>query len=82
MRTLIFLNLLFWAFSVWCKVNINTATATEIADELNGIGQQKAEAIVAYRKTHGPFQSLDDLDAVTGIGPKIIQKNKEQIVLK
>ena len=36
------------------QVNINTADADTLSTELSGIGQSKAEAIVAYREQHGP----------------------------
>ncbi|HET7370107.1 MAG TPA: helix-hairpin-helix domain-containing protein [Gammaproteobacteria bacterium] len=61
-------------------VNVNTADAATIAKELNGVGAAKAEAIVAYRKAHGPFKSLDDLQAVKGIGEKTIADNKDNIL--
>ena len=61
-------------------VNINTADAATLAEGLNGVGQKKAEAIVAYRKAHGPFTSLEQLQEVKGIGPGIIAKNKNVIV--
>jgi competence protein ComEA len=62
------------------KVNINEADAAVLAD-LNGIGVAKAEAIIAYRKTHGPFRTVDDLANVKGIGPAFIDKNREQITV-
>lgn len=60
------------------KVDINEADAATLAG-LNGIGQARAEAIIAYRKTHGPFRSIDDLANVKGIGPAFIDKNREQL---
>ena len=41
-------------------VDINSASAEEIAASLTGVGPQKAAAIVAYRDTHGPFASALD----------------------
>lgn len=81
MKHVLLLILLFWMGPAWCKVNINTATASQIADELIGVGERKAEAIVEYRKAHGQFKSLEELDAVKGIGPKTLEKNKDRIVL-
>jgi competence protein ComEA len=49
-------------------VNINKADAATIAKSLDGIGQSKADAIVAYRDANGPFKSADDLTQVKGIG--------------
>lgn len=60
------------------KININTATAAEL-EQLNSIGPSKAEAIVKYRETHGPFQSSDQLTEVPGIGKKTVDKFKDQI---
>lgn len=61
------------------QVNINTADAATISAELNGIGLSKAEAIVEYRKKHGPFKSVDDLSLVKGIGEKTVEKNRHDI---
>jgi len=57
-------------------VDINTADASTLAAELNGIGAAKAAAIVAYRETHGPFKRLEDLSHVKGIGEKTVEKNR------
>jgi competence protein ComEA len=58
-------------------VNINTADAATMAERLNGVGESKAEAIVAYREQHGPFKSIDQLALVKGIGLKTVEKNRE-----
>jgi comEA protein len=50
-------------------ININTATSVQL-ETLDGIGPVLAQRIVAYREQNGPFTSVDDLDAVSGIGPK------------
>ncbi|MCG8348112.1 MAG: ComEA family DNA-binding protein [Chloroflexales bacterium] len=52
-------------------VNLNTASAAELED-LDGIGQKLAERIITYRETEGPFESVDDLGNVTGIGSKLL----------
>ena len=57
------------------KVDINKAPWREIAC-LPGIGDKKAQAIVAERDLHGPFVSVDDLARVSGIGPKTIEDIK------
>ncbi len=64
------------------SLNINTSDAETIADLMNGVGIKKAQAIVDYRTQKGEFSSLDDLLAVKGIGPVVIEKNKEFIVFK
>ena len=62
-------------------VNINTATAAEIAEGLVGIGPAKAEAIVAWREAHGPFTSKEQLLEVKGIGQATLDKNVKRIGL-
>ncbi|MBK5330852.1 MAG: ComEA family DNA-binding protein [Ilumatobacteraceae bacterium] len=49
-------------------VNVNTATADQL-DVLPGVGPTTAAAIVAHREQHGPFQTIDQLGDVHGIGP-------------
>ncbi len=63
------------------KVNINKANAETIAEVLNGVGKKKADAIIAYRKQHGSFKSINELLEVKGIGESTLQKNKGKIVL-
>jgi competence protein ComEA len=60
-------------------VDINSASAAEIATALNGVGLKKAEAIVAYREQHGPFRSADELINVKGIGLATVERNREVI---
>jgi competence protein ComEA len=62
-------------------VNINQADAATIAKSLDGIGQAKAEAIVAWREAHGPFKKADDLKHVKGIGKATIERNRDAILL-
>ncbi len=63
------------------RVNINTADAATLDRVLVNIGPAKADAIVAYRKTNGPFRSIDQLALVKGIGLKTIEKNRGRILL-
>lgn len=63
-------------------VNINTADAATLAEVLKGVGLAKAEAIIAYRKEHGGFKSVDQLAEVKGIGDKLVKANQERIVVK
>ena len=67
---------------VLAAVNINTASAKEMSSELKGIGLKKAEAIVNYRNTHGPFKSTGELADVKGIGKGILQRNADRIVVE
>lgn len=62
-------------------VDINTASAQELALNLTGIGSSKAAAIVAYREEHGGFRHIDDLVNVKGIGLTTIEKNRELILV-
>lgn len=62
-------------------VDINHADAKTLANSLDGVGQAKAEAIVAWRKTHGPFHSADDLTRVKGIGKSLVARNRSAIQL-
>lgn len=59
--------------SAGTKININQADEAEL-QSLPHIGPVMAARIVAYRKSHGAFQNLDDLNAVQGIGAKTIEK--------
>ena len=68
--------------SVAEKVNINTATAETLAAGLKGIGPAKAEAIVAYRAQFGAFESAEELLEVKGVGPALLEQNRDRIVLK
>lgn len=71
------------AFGIACAtpVDINHADAKTIAGALSGIGNAKAEAIVAYRKAHGPFKSAEDLAQVKGVGPATVKDNLADIRL-
>lgn len=62
------------------KVDINKADVKGLMS-LKGIGKQKAQAIVKYRQMNGPFQSLDDLQNVPGIGAKTVANNKDMIAI-
>jgi competence protein ComEA len=60
-------------------VNVNTADASAIAKELDGIGPAKAQAIVEYRQKNGPFRAPEDLLKVEGIGQKVLDQNRGNI---
>ena len=61
--------------AVTFPVNINTATVREL-DALPGVGEVIAQRIIDYRSTNGPFQSVDELINVKGIGEKTLAKIK------
>ncbi len=61
------------------KVNINTADVAALDAALLNVGASKAQAIVDYRKTNGPFKSPEELAMVKGIGLKTVEKNRDRI---
>lgn len=63
------------------RVDINAATAEELAEALPGIGAVKAERIVSFRRDHGEFGSVDRLLDVKGIGPRTLEKLRPHISL-
>jgi competence protein ComEA len=63
------------------RININTASADQL-QELPGIGETRANAIIAYRQEHGPFQSVEDLQQVSGIGPETFQQIQDKITVE
>jgi len=62
-------------------VNVNTASAEQIAENLKGIGLSKAQSIVAYREANGSFLHVDELVNVKGIGIRTVDQNRELILL-
>lgn len=63
-------------------VDVNTADAATISAELQGVGMSKAQAIVEYRQSHGPFKSFEDLTLVKGIGARTVEINRANILFK
>lgn len=60
------------------KISLNNATLEELMT-LNGIGESKAKAIIAYRDTVGAFKSIEELKNVDGIGDTLFEQIKENI---
>lgn len=60
------------------KVNLNTADKTKL-QELNGIGDKKADQIIAYRQAHGQFKRIEELKDVPGFGDKTFDNLKSSI---
>ena len=76
---LVSINSLAWAGET---VNINLASAGAIAEALSGVGLAKASRIVEYREAYGPFEHVDELAAVRGIGQATGEKNRDAILLR
>lgn len=56
-------------------ININSADKTTLM-QIKGIGEKRAEAIIAYREKNGPFKSVEELTEIDGIGPSLVETNK------
>lgn len=76
MKLFIILLMLCFSGLAYADVDINAASAQELADKLTNVGPAKAAAIVEYRETHGNFQSVDDLLKVSGIGASTLEANR------
>ena len=63
------------------KINLNTATLEGLMT-LERIGPKYAQRIIDYRETHGPFDKIEDLMKVKGIGPKTFEANKDVITVE
>jgi len=62
-------------------VNINTADADTLALELTGVGPALAAAIIQYRNQNGNFPSPEALTRVSGIGDRIVEMNRINILV-
>jgi competence protein ComEA len=68
------------SFTIYAEpIDINVATAQELAAALKGVGSARAAAIVAYRDQYGPFQQVEDLTKVSGIGTKLVEANMDNL---
>ena len=64
------------------QVNINSASAVDIAKTLKGVGLKTAEAVVAYREANGAFETVESITMVKGIGSRTLKKNSARILIK
>lgn len=79
---IVFACITMFSIGAWAApVNINSADAATIASAIKGVGEKKAQAIVKYRKQHGPFRSVDALANVPGIGEKTVAKNRANLTV-
>ncbi len=60
-------------------VNINTADKEALMTSIKGVGETRAEAIIAYREQNGAFKSVEELAEVRGIGASIVEKNMDNL---
>lgn len=61
-------------------VNLNTASIAEL-ESLPGVGTVRARAIIAERKQRGGFTSVEQLAAVKGVGPKLLERLRPQVTV-
>ena len=63
------------------RINLNTADASQLTT-LQGVGESKALAIIAYREENGPFTSIEDIMNVPGIKEGTYEKIKDKIAIE
>ncbi len=63
------------------SVNINTADRETLMTTLKGVGEKRADAIIAYREQNGTFKSIDELAEVSGIGQSIVDSNRDKLAV-
>ena len=59
-------------------ISLNTATSEQLQD-LEGVGPVTAQKILDWRKEHGGFRSVEDLQQINGIGPKRFEALKDKV---
>lgn len=62
-------------------VDINSADAQALAEQLENVGPVKAERIVEYREENGAFKSVDELVSVRGIGLATLEENRDAMTV-
>ena len=64
------------------SVELNTASAAEIAKQLHGIGLAKAQKIIEYRQRFGPIDTPGGALGDQGIGEKTLEKNRSRMITR
>jgi len=62
-----------WRFLLGLSMDLNLAEVSAL-ELLSGIGKTRAQAIVAHRRENGPFKTIEDLEDISGIGPKTVER--------
>jgi len=62
-------------------ININTADKEALMTSIKGVGEKRAEAIIAYREQNGSFKSVEELAEVRGVGSSIVEKNMDNLTI-
>ena len=63
------------------SINVNTASKQDLM-LLPGIGEKYAERIILHREDNGPYEKVEDLEKVKGIGPKTVEKLRKYVTVK
>ncbi|SPL69245.1 ComE operon protein 1 [Acinetobacter stercoris] len=62
------------------RISLNRADLLQL-QQLKGVGAKKAQAIIEYRQQNGNFKTIEDIQKVKGIGPKMFENNKSLLTL-
>jgi competence protein ComEA len=81
-KTLLALCLLIPTLLFAEAININTADKDALMSAIKGVGEKRAEAIIAYREQNGPFKSIEELAEVRGIGASVIEANMDNLSIE
>ncbi len=63
-------------------VNINTADKESLMSTIKGVGEKRAEAIIAYREQNGPFKSIEELAEVRGVSASVVEANLNNLSIE
>jgi competence protein ComEA len=62
-------------------IDINTASAEDLAAAISGVGVRKAQTIIEDRERNGPFRSVEELTRVPGIGDRTLERSRERLTV-